>query len=492
MDPIEDLVLPSQDIIHAARFSLRLGLPDEGCGPEETRRHLTKDIVPGLNASSKSSRYYGFVTGGATPEATFADYLVTTHDQNVQVHLPNETVATNVEDAALRMLCELVGFETRQWPHRTFTTGATASNVLGLACGREYVIAEAARRKGTVASVSEDGIIEAMKQAGIERVQILTTVPHSSLRKAASIVGLGRTSVVDVSRANAKHRFNMAAVEAALTTPNTASILAISCSEVNTGLFATDAETMSSLRRLADKHGAWIHTDAAFGLLARVLPDTKSYHEIVNGVSNIQMTDSLTGDAHKLLNVPYDCGFFLSRHLALGSHVFQNPNAAYLNTASSETTASTERAIPSPLNIGIENSRRFRALPVYANLVSYGREGYRRMLERQIRLTREIASLVAQSEAFELLPRSSTPGQSFEKRLESIFVIAIFRAQDDQLNAELVQRINSTRKIYVSGTQWEGRPAARFAVANWHVDVEPDLALIKEVLTEVASSCKIE
>jgi hypothetical protein len=48
-----------------------------------------------------------------------------------------------------------------------------------------------------------------------------------------------------------------------------------------------------------------------------------------------------------------------------------------------------------------------------------------------------------------------------------------------------VKRMNSTRKLYVSGTQWEGKAAARFAVANWQVDVDRDLAVVKEVLEEV-------
>ena len=71
--------------------------------------------------------------------------------------------------------------------------------------------------------------------------------------------------------------------------------------------------------------------------------------------------------------------------------------------------------------------------------------------------------------------------------MENIYIIALFRARDEALNEELVQRINSKRRIYVSGTQWEGRPAARFAVASWMVDVERDLALVKEILESVAA-----
>jgi hypothetical protein len=98
----EDLVLPSQAALQHARSTLLTSLPTEGIGHEQVQQHLEKDIVPALNGNSTSSRYYGFVTGGATPIATFADKLAVEQDQNVQVHLPNETVATNVEDAALR------------------------------------------------------------------------------------------------------------------------------------------------------------------------------------------------------------------------------------------------------------------------------------------------------------------------------------------------------------------------------------------------------
>lgn len=478
-------VLPSQETLEQVRSKILDHIPDQGLGHDQTKQHVEQDLVPGFNGAAQSPHYYGFVTGGSLPISRLADNLVTEYDNSCQVHLPNETAVTNIEDAATRMLCELLDLEPDQWPHRTFTTGATGSNIMGLACGREYVVAETARRNGTEASISEDGIVEAMRLASIDRVQILTTVPHSSLRKASSIVGLGRASVIDVGQKGAKHRFDMSTLQAALETPRTASIIAVSCAEVNTGLFATTGPEMVALRDLADKHGAWIHVDAAFGLLARVLPAAKQYAMIRAGVARMELADSITGDAHKLLNVPYDCGFFFSKHLPLGIEVFQNPNAAYLNTANSESTSSSDRVIPSPLNIRLENSCRFRAFPVYAALAAYGRDGYTDMLERQIKLSRAIATFIAESEAYELLPERGSD-VSLATALERTFMIVIFRTRDEELNKALVQRINSTRRIYVSGTQWEGKPAARFAVANWQVDPEVDIELIKEVLQEVA------
>jgi glutamate/tyrosine decarboxylase-like PLP-dependent enzyme len=126
-------------------------------------------------------------------------------------------------------------------------------------------------------------------------------------------------------------------------------------------------------------------------------------------------------------------------------------------------------------------------LPVYASLAAHGRAGYLEILTRQIKLSRAIAAFVDEHPAYELLPlAASTTTTSLEEKLSTIYIIVIFRAKDSTLNNELVKRINGSRRVYVSGTQWEGRAAARFAVANWQVDFERDFAVIRDVLEEVA------
>jgi glutamate/tyrosine decarboxylase-like PLP-dependent enzyme len=482
LQPPPDNVLPSEHVVTQARDKLCKQLPQAGLGFEETIRHIREDLAPGFNGSSRSPNYYGFVTGGSTPAAALADNLVTIYDQNAAVHLPKESIATNVEDAATSLLAELLKLDPSQWPHRVFTTGATASNVLGLACGREYVITEASvNYDQAVNSVGEVGIVEAMRRAGIDKIQILATVPHSSLLKAAGILGLGRASVVDVSLPDASHRFDIARLKKALGQPRTASIIAVSASDVNTGLFATNGlEEMQELRKLSDMFGAWIHVDGAFGIFGRVL-DSPAYSDLISACAGLELADSITGDGHKLLNVPYDCGFFFSRHREIPERVFQNPNAPYLSTGAATDT------IVSPSNVGLENSRRLRALPVYANLTAYGADGYREMLQRQIELSKGIAEYILDSDDFELLPQFNRPK---EQILRGIYIIVLFRAKDEKLNKELTARIKASQKIYVSGTAWDGRPACRFAVSNWMTDAKRDLPLVKQVLDEVLKSWK--
>ena len=215
----------------------------------------------------------------------------------------------------------------------------------------------------------------------------------------------------------------------------------------------------------------------AFGLFARTLEDVPEFEYVRGGAEGLDIADSITGDAHKLLNVPYDCGFFFCQNPNIAQQVCQNPNAAYLTSSSSDGDT-----ITLPLNMGIENSRRFRSLPVYATLMAYGREGYREMVTRQVRLARSVASFLHCHSAFELLPKATSRPSG-----NSTFIIVLFRAKDDALNRELVQRINASSRLYVSGTVWQGQPASRIAVANWQVDVERDLATIKAVLQAIAS-----
>ena len=262
-------ILPHNAHIQKASNNLASNAPSNGWGIAKTTAHLLEDIAPALNGQALSPHYYGFVTGGVTPAAKVAENLVSTYDQNVQVHLPETTIATELEDRALKLLIELLDFNVEEWAGRTFTTGATASNIVGLACGREFVVNNAiqSRSKQSTSSrqeiVGEDGLLAACRAADVTNIQVLTTMPHSSLRKASSVVGLGRSCFHRVSTSEDDITFDLETLENCLKRPHTVSIVVISCAEVNTGMFATHGYLeVAKLRSLCDKYGSWLHVDA--------------------------------------------------------------------------------------------------------------------------------------------------------------------------------------------------------------------------------------
>ena len=124
-------------------------------------------------------------------------------------------------------------------------------------------------------------------------------------------------------------------------------------------------------------------------------------------------------------------------------------------------------------------------MPIYSVLLAYGRHGLAEMFARQVRLARAVSTFLDLNEGYELLaqtPTSNQEGVNESRGFERTHIIVLFRAKDDKINTELVKRINSTRKIYVSGTKWDGKPACRIAVSTWKVDVDRDLKLISGVL----------
>lgn len=233
-------VLPETRILINATASLPSGLPGHGLGIGRTTNHLLEDIAPALNGSSLSPNYYGFVVGGITPAARIAEAIVSLYDQNPLVHLPDQTVASTIEDKALRLLMDLLRFDTSAWSG-VFSTGATASNVLGLACGREHIInsrVEERQGKNAQNSVGSLGLLRACSMAEVEEISVYTTLAHSSLYKASSILGLGHSCIQHVGKSPNDIQFDIHELQRLLELKrrNSASIVVVSCAEVNVRL----------------------------------------------------------------------------------------------------------------------------------------------------------------------------------------------------------------------------------------------------------------
>lgn len=185
--------------------------------------------------------------------------------------------------------------------------------------------------------------------------------------------------------------------------------------------------------------------------------------------------------------MPYESAFLFTRKAESLIDICSNGSAAYLAIA-------PVAGIVSPLNTSLENSRRFRALPIYAVLLNLGRSGLAKLFASQILLARAIAERIYTDYGFhfELLPLP----ESDEAWELQIGIIVLFRAKDEELNNILTDRINAERTIFVSGTMYDGRKAVRIAVAGWDIDYsdedDGDTALVCRVLDKVIREWKRE
>lgn len=101
------------------------------------------------------------------------------------------------------------------------------------------------------------------------------------------------------------------------------------------------------------------------------------------------------------------------------------------------------------------------------------------MFANMVTLARRIALFIQSSEDYDWLPNAAAS-------IEDTHIIVLFRAKSEDINNDLARRINESRRMYVSGTIWQGQRACRIAVASWRVDIEKDFAIVKDILTSIA------
>lgn len=408
-------------------------LVEEGHGAMAALESFWQRYAAGFSGSA-GPRYFGFVTGGGTPAALAADWLVSTTDQNSL--LSHDTIAAAIELATIEQLKTLLHLPADF--SGSFVSGATMANFVGIAIGRQWL----GQQHGV--DVSQQGL------AVLGPIQVLSANAHSSSVKALSMLGIGRDALKSITRQADSEAIDIAALEQHLAaTPGKPTIVLASAGTVNTATF----DDLSSLLALRERYPFWLHVDAAFGGVAACSP---RYAPLLQGW---QQADSITVDAHKWMNVPYDSAIQFTRHLALQMQVFQN-HSAYLE-------APTLRP-DNYLHLTPENSRRFRALPIWMALKAYGRSGMQEIVERNITLARRLGDGLAASEGFCLLAPVNL----------NIVCFALTEVEGDVEVARdrFLARLDQHGVVRCTPTHYNGQPGIRAALVNWMTE-ERDITL---------------
>jgi glutamate/tyrosine decarboxylase-like PLP-dependent enzyme len=443
--------LPDEPVLRqgadGAARSFEGGLPESGHGASAAIERLLED---GVAAATRSSgpRFFHFVTGGTTPAALGADWLASLLDQNSFTWVASP-LGARLERVAVDWLKDLFGLPA-DWGG-VLTTGATSANFTALAAARGWW----GERHGV--DVDEVGT------AVVPSLPIFSSgYLHASARKALAMLGFGRSTTRVLARDDAG-RLDLDALERGLSALDGAPALLIgNAGDVNTG----DFDPIGAMADLAERHGAWLHVDGAFGLFARVSP------RVAPLAAGVERAHSVIGDGHKWLNVPYDCGFAFVREPARLGSAFSLA-AAYLPEAGQEPA-------PSYGYLGPEASRRSRSLAVWSTLYAYGREGYRELVERHVDLAQHLARRVDEAPELERLAPVPLNIVCFRVRPPRMA-----EEELDELNTRLGEAVLADGRVYVGTTVYAGKVAFRPAIVNWRTG-EEDVDLLVDVVLELA------
>ena len=190
------------------------------------------------------------------------------------------------------------------------------------------------------------------------------------------------------------------------------------------------------------QHGAWVHVDGAFGLWAAASP------RLAHLVTGHAAADSWATDAHKWLNVPYDCGIAICAHPAM--------HAAAMEYAAPYLAVGGE-AERDPMGYSPEFSRRARSLPAWAAIRSLGRRGLAELIEGSC------ASAVAIAEGLAALP-------GCEILNDVVLNQVLLRFETDERTSGIVAAVQQEGEAWMSPTVWEGHAAIRISVSCWRTN----------------------
>jgi aromatic-L-amino-acid/L-tryptophan decarboxylase len=409
--------------------------PEQGEPFEQILSDVDKFIVPGMTHWSHPMflAYFGWT---ATAPGILGEIISAPLNVNAMTWRTCPA-ATELETLVINWI--------RQWTHLpgnfdgVLYDTASVGVMHALAVAREEA-APSVRTRGLAGANAPMFRIYASEQA------------HSSAEKAAIALGLGEKNVqrvvtdsafrMDVNTLremvarDARNNFKPMAVIATVGTTSTASV-----------------DPVSEIARVCVDNKMWLHIDGAYGAGFAIMPE---YDSLMDGWSQ---ADSVVVNPHKSLFVPLDFSVLYVRDLERLRRVFTLV-PEYLR-------GDTVEAQKNYMDYGIQLGRRFRALKAWIIFRSFGREGMAARLRESVRLANLFADWIKSDNRFELAapvnlgvvcfrfvdwPRSATAATTSEKI--------------DELNREIVERINASGRLYFTQTKLRGRTVMRIGVGN--------------------------
>jgi glutamate/tyrosine decarboxylase-like PLP-dependent enzyme len=415
----------------AARAAYREPMPRTGSDPERIYGEYQQHILPHLIGNAHP-RFWGWVTGTGTPLGMLADLLAS--GTNALAAFGDQS-ATHIERQVIGWFTNLFGLPSSAGG--LLVSSGSMANFTSLTSARDAMVPE----------LLMDG---PSSTGGVPFVVYASEEVHNSVDKAVGMLGLGRRNLRRVETDD-DYRIIPAALERAIAEDRAAGrrpiCIIATAGTVNTGAI----DDLEALSRIARRERLWLHVDGAFGASLGVSGRLRHL------LAGIEHADSIAFDFHKWFYVPYDVGCVLVRDARHLRDSF-SPPATYLVPFDRGVVGGDAISYGS---LGVDLSRRFRALKVWMSLKEHGTDRYAAQIEQNVAQAAYLADAIAREPELELaapVPLNIVCFRYIGGRDVGL--------GDDEVNREVLMRLQERGIAIPSSTVLDGRFVIRAAITN--------------------------
>ena len=290
---------------------------------------------------------------------------------------------------------------------------------------------------------------------------------HSSIEKAVKIAGYGKKSLRYIPTDDA-FAMQPSKLEEMIIQDKRAG-LSPACVVATLGTTSsTSIDPLDAIGKICNRHGLWLHVDAAFAGTAAILPEKR---DMLKGAVYM---DSFVVNPHKWMFTNFDCTAYFIKDPSSLIRTFEI-HPEYLKTG-------VDAQVKNYRDWGIQLGRRFRALKLWFVIRSYGVKGLQEMVREHIRLAELFKKWVEEHRHFELMAPVSLSLVCF--RLND------GRSEDalNRLNKQLIDSLNNTGRVFLTHTTLREKYVLRMAIgqrATKEIHVQEAWDLIKEKAEEL-------
>jgi aromatic-L-amino-acid decarboxylase len=422
-------------LARVAPGDVRKALPDRAPDAGEAFETIVADfervLVPALTHWNHPG-FMAYFSSSAPPAGVLAELLSAALNQQAMLWRTSPA-ATELEEVALG------------WLRRLLELPDTFGGVIYDTASISTLHALAAARETAIDGVREYGLAG---RNGIGRARVYCSEhTHSSVDKAVAMLGLGLSAL---RRIPADDQFRMRAdlLRQAVDDDIDAGLRPVAVVATIGTTATTSVDPVDEIAAVCERHGIWLHVDAAYAGVAAMLPECRPQ------MRGWERADSIVINPHKWLFVPFDLSAFYCRRMDIVRRTFSI-------VPSFLETPDEGRGARNLMDTGIQLGRRFRALKLWMLLRYFGADGLRQRLAEHMRLARLFASWVDADGRFERL--APVP-----------FSVVCFRAKSahgtadetDRLNVAIVDSINAGGEVFVSHARLAGVVAIRLAIGH--------------------------